>query len=122
MSSVDAARRAGILDRWERANAMVGALCQPRGTAGAREWRLSIPARPEHDPDLIISSALADVPDLLAALDQAEAEIAQLLAALTALRGHLTVVCNESGWRTKYSIVRDLVDTALVEAAPAGEA
>ena len=37
---------------------MVVALCQPRGSKGAREWIMSIPAEPERDPDLVIAAGL----------------------------------------------------------------
>lgn len=47
-----------IYDQIEKAEAMVSALNQPHGTAGKREWTMSIPARPDHDPDLVIADAL----------------------------------------------------------------
>lgn len=49
---------ADVLAKIEAAEAMVSALCQTRGTPGAREWTMSIPARPDHDPDLVIGDAL----------------------------------------------------------------
>ncbi len=39
------------------ANDMVHNLCRPRGTVMAREWMMSIPARPDYDPDLVIGAA-----------------------------------------------------------------
>jgi hypothetical protein len=48
-----------VLAQIERAEEMVSALCKPRGTPGAREWIMLIPARPDHDPDLVIGEALA---------------------------------------------------------------
>lgn len=42
----------------EKAQEMIAALCKPRGTVGAREWMMSIPARPDYDPDLVIADAL----------------------------------------------------------------
>lgn len=42
----------------ERAADMVSALCAPKGSEGSREWVMSIPARPDHDPDLIIAAGL----------------------------------------------------------------
>lgn len=47
-----------VLAMIDRALAMVEALCRPRGTAGAREWEMSIPARADRDPDLVIADAL----------------------------------------------------------------
>lgn len=37
----------------ERAEQVVNELCE-----GERRWTLSVPARPDHDPDLIIASGL----------------------------------------------------------------
>lgn len=37
---------------------MVSALCQPKGTEGARNWTMSIPARRDYDPDLVIANGL----------------------------------------------------------------
>lgn len=59
-----------INKRQKAATDMVNALCQPRGTAGSRDWVISIPARPDVDPDLVIGAALADIPALLAAARQ----------------------------------------------------
>lgn len=55
--------------RYDAARKMVSALCQPRGSAEARSWIMSIPARPDQDPDLVISASLADVPKLLEEID-----------------------------------------------------
>lgn len=41
------------LAKIDRAYDVVSALCE-----GEREWLMSIPARPDHDPDLIIGDAL----------------------------------------------------------------
>lgn len=41
-----------------QAQHMVRDLCKPKGEPGAREWIMSIPARPDSDPDLVISAAL----------------------------------------------------------------
>jgi hypothetical protein len=54
--------------RIKAADEMVAALNRPRYTAGAREWLMSIPARPDHDPDLVIAAALGDAYKMLAAL------------------------------------------------------
>lgn len=47
------------------AELMVSALCKPKGTVGAREWVMSIPARPTYDPDLVIGDSLSDIPKLI---------------------------------------------------------
>lgn len=59
------------LAKIDRAYDVVSALCE-----GKREWLISIPARPDHDPDLIIGDALL----------VARNEIARLAAELDALR------------------------------------
>lgn len=50
------------MDAWNEkvraAHDMVSALCKPRGSKGSRDWTMSIPARPDHDPDLVITSGL----------------------------------------------------------------
>lgn len=56
---------AAVRARCEAAMQMVNDLCQ-----GRRNWMMSIPARPDYDPDLIISAALADIPKLLEALGE----------------------------------------------------
>src|SRR5690606_13159918 len=58
--SVEALRQ-----RNEKAHEMVTALCKPRGTEGSREWIMSIPARPDDDPDLVIGQALNDAKRLI---------------------------------------------------------
>ena len=60
--------------RIDRAWDMVSALCKPRGREGSREWVMSIPARPNHDPDLVIGVALRDARDLLKRLRAAPEE------------------------------------------------
>ena len=47
-----------------RAHDMVRDLCKRRDEPGAREWQMSIPARPDHDPDLVIGAALDAADDL----------------------------------------------------------
>lgn len=60
--------------RYDAARDMVRRLCLPRGNIEHRDWLMSIPADEARDPDLLIAAALADVPALLDALAQAEAE------------------------------------------------
>lgn len=60
---------------FERAHTEVGEICQ---RTGAGRWRMSIPARPDRDSDLIISRGLAHVEALLA-------EVQRLLGKLDAL-------------------------------------
>src|SRR6266487_61478 len=45
---------------------------------GANRWRMSIPAEPSRDSDLIIAGSLQDVPALIRALREAYAEIERL--------------------------------------------
>jgi hypothetical protein len=48
--------------------AVVGDLCE-----GKRQWIMSIPARPDHDPDLVIAGALRSAKRILTALADADA-------------------------------------------------
>lgn len=57
--------RMEIWARYESALAMINALCRPRGSEGHRDWLMSIPARPDYDPDLVIASGLRAVPTLI---------------------------------------------------------
>ena len=54
-----------VRGRCEAAMQMISDLCD-----GKRNWMMSIPARPDYDPDLVISAALADIPKLLEALGE----------------------------------------------------
>ena len=47
-----------ILSRMHAALDMVHNLCRKRNDPKHREWLMSIPARPDHDPDLIIHDSL----------------------------------------------------------------
>jgi hypothetical protein len=67
---MDEAQRTAIREREEKASAMVAALCLPRGHQDTREWVMSIPARPDHDPDLVIGASLMDIPALLKEIDR----------------------------------------------------
>ena len=69
---ITAEELAAIEQRYEAASKMVSALCKPRGSEGSREWIMTIPARPDHDPDIVIGSSLGDIPKLLALLSDPE--------------------------------------------------
>lgn len=69
-----------IRERNDAARQMVSDLCHQR-----REWMMSIPARRDYDPDLVISASLQDVRKLLLAYesvkeraDQAEADLDEI--------------------------------------------
>lgn len=51
--------------RLERAKDCVRRLCSPKYEAGHLDWVMHIPARPDLDPDLIISATLEDVSKLI---------------------------------------------------------
>jgi hypothetical protein len=87
-SSPDAPSSEAVMALLERAMAMVSALCKPRGTEGARDWIMHIPARPDHDPDIVIGSALRASRNFVAAVragwhpaPQAAAEVPSLASA-----------------------------------------
>jgi hypothetical protein len=73
-------------DKVKAAHEMIHALCQPRGSAGSREWIMSIPARPDYDPDLVITSGLRaaakEIDRLAAEVDARDEVIAEILAML----------------------------------------
>jgi len=73
-------------DKVKAAHEMIHALCQPRGSAGSREWIMSIPARPDYDPDLVITSGLRaaakEIDRLAAEVDSRDEVITKLLAML----------------------------------------
>ncbi len=52
----------------DKAIDMVHALCQPKGSDGARQWVMSIPARPDYDPDIVIADALQEAKAAIAAI------------------------------------------------------
>ena len=59
-----------IQQRHEAACQVVNELC-----SGDRKWLMSIPARPEYDPDLLISASLNDIPALLEEIKKLEKEL-----------------------------------------------
>lgn len=66
------------------ARAMVDALCKSPGEPGRREWLLSIPARPAHDPDLVIGDAVADAAKLADELDRVLGAWGEMMRSLEA--------------------------------------
>lgn len=50
----------------EAAWAMIRALCAPTYDPNHREWRMSIPVRPDYDPDVVIGAALKGLREVLA--------------------------------------------------------
>lgn len=77
-------------DAVKAAHEMIYALCQPRGSEGSRQWIMSIPAREDHDPDLVITSGLMaaekQIATLTAERDRLAAENAAANATLDRLR------------------------------------
>jgi len=76
----NAERLAEIPAKLEAARQMISDLCKPRYTEGHRDWIMSIPTRPNHDPDIVIGEALREIPFLLARYD----ELARLAQAVIA--------------------------------------
>jgi hypothetical protein len=68
---------ADMVGRAERAGGIINAL-------NHREihWRMSVPARPDSDPDIVISKSLADIPYLAAEVDNLQYKCEKLLQAL----------------------------------------
>lgn len=82
MANNDARERVFDLDevaaRNEKAHTMIKDLCRPRNDPKTREWIMSIPARKDYDPDLVIGASLRDVPKLSAHIRELEAEVERL--------------------------------------------
>ena len=72
--------------RYEQACQMVADLCKPRTHPEHRDWTMSIPARPDYDPDLVISDSLEDIPKLLERVEAAEARAERAEAELARVR------------------------------------
>ena len=62
----------GIHERLEAACNMVADLCD-----GKRDWIMSIPARPDYDPDLVIGKSQGDLRALLDYVAELEGELAK---------------------------------------------
>ena len=60
----------GVKARKKFASLMVSALCSKE-----RDWIMSIPARPEYDPDLVISNSLKDIPELIQEIERLQGEV-----------------------------------------------
>lgn len=72
--------KAAILARKEAAFRMVCAVAQD----GDRAWRMCVPPQPT-DSDVCITASLEDIPHLVAALEAAETQIADLRGQLSGL-------------------------------------
>lgn len=59
-----------IACRIDKALNMVNSLCKPKGAEGSREWIMSIPAKPDSDPDLVIAEGLQAGKEALAHREQ----------------------------------------------------
>jgi len=92
--------------RIDRAHKMVQALCRRRGSAGSREWIMSIPAQPDYDPDLVIG-------DGLMAGSEAEAELAQANTTVEALRVELLLILDQVDYTAGNCGVTEMVGAVL---------
>ena len=77
MTDKDVLDLENIKTKHKFANLMVSALCKPKGTVGARDWVMSIPARPTYDPDLVIGDSLSDIPKLIQEVERLRGWIEQ---------------------------------------------
>ena len=64
-----------ITERYWKAQQLVSDLCE-----GKREWIMRIPAEPDYDPDLVIGASLADIPKLVALVEELESELFNISA------------------------------------------
>lgn len=114
----------GVLERHRAAADMLRALCLPRGSEGAREWMMSIPARPGVDPDLVIGASLADIPRLQDEVDRLRDQLARTREETNARIADLGAEVAETRRRHE-SDARDLEDcrrTLREETADASKA
>lgn len=83
------------LAKIDRAYDVASALCE-----GEREWLISIPARPDHDPDLIIGDALLaarnEIARLTAELDAARERERECREVLVNVRDALIVLSDDT--------------------------
>ena len=63
-----------IAERAGKARKMVSDLCNQR-----EKWLMSIPARPDHDPDLIIASALDGIDELISIVSSKDKALAAMI-------------------------------------------
>lgn len=87
-----------VKQRYEKAMDMVCALCLPKGAPGARQWLMSIPARPDYDPDLVISASLKDIRVLCLAAEE-------LIGALESALSMLAVNTSEDLYRDEAAVL-----------------
>lgn len=75
-------------DNWKEkvqaAHEMVSALCLPRGSEGSRQWIMSIPAREDYDPDLVITDGLMAMEKHIDAITAERDELRRRLDAVIA--------------------------------------
>lgn len=104
-----------IRARCEAAQQIVRDLCE-----GRRRWTMSVPARPDDDPDLVIGGVLHRVPALLDALAAVEAQNARLRDALCETIPWLaSYQCGNEEEGADLTELEQQLDAALAEAAPA---
>jgi hypothetical protein len=60
MAEMTDERIAEIEARQKAAHRMIVCLCKPKYDRDHRDWLMSIPARPEDDPDLVFAASLRD--------------------------------------------------------------
>lgn len=69
-------------ERLDRAHKMVVDLCNP--VSSGRRWEMSIPARPDHDPDLVIADGIHAGQQALDRLEAAEAILREFTGPIAA--------------------------------------
>lgn len=85
--------KANVEEREELAHKMINDLCRRKNDPQSRDWIMSIPAREDYDPDLIIGASLRDIPALLTKLATVEADNVRLKNAFEGFVAGLE--CNE---------------------------
>lgn len=99
----------------EKAMVMVSDLCKPKGSEGSRCWLMSIPARPDHDPDLVIADALIKSKETIesqqSTIDAQRAEIERLSKELKRFEGCVPVPVEVYSSAKKFIAHRTHIET-----------
>lgn len=118
---VDAPMSETWKEKVDAAYDMVHALCQPRGGEGSRQWIMSIPARPDYDPDLVITSGLRaasnEIRTLAAEVDELRGKLDDVRMGIGCARGQRsTQYCAEAAQRDE--VITKLLDLYRPGCAP----
>lgn len=106
-----------IEEQLEAAWEMIRALCTPTYAPNHREWRMSIPVRPNYDPDVVIGTALRGLREVLAERREREKVLPELTATVADHAKRLAVAEKTLGERiAQLEALLESADTRAREA------